>query len=151
MHVHTQEHIFSLFSRTAWWILMKLGRYEVLMVPHKCCCFLARSAKGRIQGGAKVGRGGYPALRNFFFRPDGHSNKPNRQKWPEGMLEEVLLFWFHPKSNFWGIFDVFLDSHFGMFSCNFYGILCSEVLILHLLCAVYMYISYAVLIFKIGA
>ena len=51
-------HIFDFFSRTAWWILMKLGRYEVLMVPYKCCCFSARSAQGRIQGGAKIGHGG---------------------------------------------------------------------------------------------
>ena len=70
-------HIFNFFSRTAWWILMKLGRDEVLMVPYKCCCFLARSAQGRIQGGAKIGHGGSPSLRNFFFRPEGYSNKPN--------------------------------------------------------------------------
>ena len=37
---------------------MKLGRDEVLMVPYKCCCFSARSAQGRIQGGAKIGQGG---------------------------------------------------------------------------------------------
>ena len=48
-------HIFNFFSGTAWWILMKLGRDEVLMVSYKCCCFLARSAMGRIQGGAKIG------------------------------------------------------------------------------------------------
>ena len=37
---------------------MKLGRDEVLMVPYKCCCFSARSAQGRIQGGAKISHGG---------------------------------------------------------------------------------------------
>ena len=37
---------------------MKLGRDKVLMVPYKCCCFSARSAQGRIQGGAKIGHGG---------------------------------------------------------------------------------------------
>ena len=37
---------------------MKLSRDEVLMVPYKCCCFSARSAQGRIQGGAKIGHGG---------------------------------------------------------------------------------------------
>ena len=37
---------------------MKLGMDEVLMVPYKCCCFSARSAQGRIQGGAKIGHGG---------------------------------------------------------------------------------------------
>ena len=50
--------IFNFFSRTTWWILMKLGRDEVLMVPYKCCCFSARSAQGRIQGGANIGHGG---------------------------------------------------------------------------------------------
>ena len=58
-------HIFDFFSRTAWWILMKLGRYEVLMVPYKCCCFSAISAQGRIQGGAKIYHGG-PLLQEFW-------------------------------------------------------------------------------------
>ena len=70
-------HIFNFFSRTAWWILMKLGIHEVLMVPYKCCCFSARSAQGRIQGGAKIGHGGSPSSRNFFFRPEGYRDKPN--------------------------------------------------------------------------
>ena len=70
-------YIFNFFSRTAWWILIKLGRDEVLMVPYKCCCFSARSAKGRIQGGAKIGHGGSPSSRIFFFRPEGYSNKLN--------------------------------------------------------------------------
>ena len=70
-------NIFNFFSRTAWWILMKLGMHEVLMVPYKCCCFSARSAQGRIQGGAKIGHGGSPPSRNFFFRPEGYSHKPN--------------------------------------------------------------------------
>ena len=70
-------HIFNFFSRTAWWILMKLGRDEVFMVPYKCCCFSARSAQGRIQGGARIGQRGSPSSRNFFFRPEGYSDKPN--------------------------------------------------------------------------
>ena len=70
-------HIFNFFSITAWWILMTLGRDEVLMVPYKCCCFSARSAQGQIQGGVKIGHGGSPSLRNFFFRPEGYSDKPN--------------------------------------------------------------------------
>ena len=70
-------HIFDFFSRTAWWILMKLGMHEVLMVPYKCCCFSARSAQGRIQGGAKIGHRGSPSSRNFFFRLEGYSDKPN--------------------------------------------------------------------------
>ena len=56
---------------------MKLGMDEVLKVPYKCCCFSARSAKGRIQGGANLGNGGSLSSKNFFFRPEGYSNKPN--------------------------------------------------------------------------
>ena len=70
-------HIFDFFSRTAEWILMKLGRDEVLMVPYKCCCFSARSPQGWIQGGAKIGHRGSPSSRNFFFRPEGYSGKLN--------------------------------------------------------------------------
>ena len=70
-------YIFNFFSRTARWILMKLGRDEVLMVPYKCCCFSARSTQGRIQGGAKIGHRGSPSSRNFFFRSEGYSDKPN--------------------------------------------------------------------------
>ena len=58
MHVYVWEHIVSLYYRTALWMFTKLGRDEVLMVPYKCCCFLARSVQGRIQGGAKIGHGG---------------------------------------------------------------------------------------------
>ena len=37
---------------------MKLDMDEVLKVPYKCCCFSARSAQGRIQGGANLDNGG---------------------------------------------------------------------------------------------
>ena len=70
-------HIFNFFSRTTWWILMTLGRDEVLMVPYKCCCFSARTTLGRIQVRAKIGHGGSPSIRNFFFRPEGYSDKAN--------------------------------------------------------------------------
>ena len=33
MHVYAMEHIVSLYYSTAWWMFMKLGRDEVLMVP----------------------------------------------------------------------------------------------------------------------
>ena len=49
-------YIFNFFSRTAWWILMKLCMDEVLMVPYRRC-FVARSAQGWNQGGAKIGHG----------------------------------------------------------------------------------------------
>ena len=122
-------HILNFFSRTAWWILMKLGRDEVLMVLHKCCCFSARSAKERIQGGAKIGRGGYPPLRNFFFRPDSHSDKPNAQKWSKSMWEEVLLFLVPFRSQIFELFfGVFLDlailAYFHAISIEFYAVNC---------------------------
>ena len=62
MHVYVWEQIVSLYYRTAQWIFTKLGRDEVLMVLYKCCCFLARSVKGRIQGVAKIGHRGGPLL-----------------------------------------------------------------------------------------
>ena len=90
-------------------ILMKLGTDEVLKVPYKCCCFSARSVQGRIQGGAKIGHRGSPSSRNFFFRPEGYSNKPNTKQWSRSMWEEVLLF----LVLFWSqIFDVFLTFFF---------------------------------------
>ena len=119
-------HIFDFFSRTAWWILMKLGRYEVLMVPYKCCCFSTRSAQGRIQGGAKIGHGGSPSFRNFFFRPEGYSDKPNAYQWSRSMWEEVLLFLVPFRSQ---IFDAFLTSfwtlpYFNAISMDFYAAKC---------------------------
>ena len=107
------------------------------MVPYKCCCFSARSAKGRIQGGAKIGHGGSPSSRNFFFRPDGYSDKPNGKQWSRSMWEEVLLFFVPFRSQ---IFDVFLDSHFCVFLYNFYRfLLCSKELYLHLFCVISMF------------
>ena len=76
MHVYVWEHIISLYYRTASWMLTKLGRNKVLIVPYKCC-YSARSGQGRIQGGAKIGHGGSPSSTNFCFRLEGYSNKPN--------------------------------------------------------------------------
>ena len=54
--------------------LTKLGRDKVLMTPHICIDSWAKSAQGWIQGGAKIGHGGFPSPKNFFFRPEGYSN-----------------------------------------------------------------------------
>ena len=54
----------------------KVGRDEVLMA-NTFKGVSARSAQGRIQGGAKIGQKGSPSSRNFFFRPEGYSDKPN--------------------------------------------------------------------------
>ena len=78
MHVYVLEHIVSLYYRTALWMFTKLGRHEMFMVPYNCCCFSARSVQGRIQGGAKIGQGGgSPSSRNFCFRLEDYSDKPN--------------------------------------------------------------------------
>ena len=58
-----------------WWNLV--GMKYSWSLSYKCCCFSARSAQGRIQGGAKIGNGGFPSSTNFSFSPEGYSNKPN--------------------------------------------------------------------------
>ena len=103
-------------SRTAWWILMKLGRDEVLMVPYKCCCFSARFPQGRIQGGAKIGHGG-PLLqetsssdRKATVTNQMHSNDL------EACGKKCCYFWFHYEvkflTRFWRLFGL---HHFALF------------------------------------
>ena len=46
-------HIFNFSSRTAWWILMKLGRDELLMVPYKCFVFQTDPPRGGSRAGQK--------------------------------------------------------------------------------------------------
>ena len=55
VQVYVWEHIVSLKYRITWWIFIKLGRDKVLMTPHICIDFWAKSAKGRIQGRAIIG------------------------------------------------------------------------------------------------
>ena len=121
-------HIFDFFSRTAWWILMKLGRDEVLMVPYKCCCFSARSAQGRIQGGAKIGHGG-PLLQETSSS-DRKATATNRMHSSdlEACGKKCCYFWFHSEVKFWRVFDVFLDfiilPYFYAISMDFYAVKC---------------------------
>ena len=61
-------HIFDFFSRTARWILMKLGRDEVLMVHYKCCCFSARSPQGQIQGRGQNRSRGVPFFKKLLLQ-----------------------------------------------------------------------------------
>ena len=106
-------HIFIFSSRTAWWNLMKLGRDEVLMVPYKCCCFSARSAQGRIQGGSKIGQKGSPSSRNFFFEKLLLQTwrLQWQTKWIAMTLKHVgncvVIFGSIPKSNFWRVLTSF--------------------------------------------
>ena len=61
--------------RTAQCMFTKLGRDEVLMVPNKCCCFC--QIRPGDPGWGKNRSRGSPSSTNFFFRPEGYSNKPN--------------------------------------------------------------------------
>ena len=103
-------HIFNFFSRTTWWILMKLGRDEVLIVPYKCCCFSARSLKGRTQGGAKIGHRGVPFFKKL---PSSDWKATATNQMHSNDLEECgkkcCYVWFHSEVKFLTRFDVFLD------------------------------------------
>ena len=77
MHAYVWEHIVSLNYRIVEWIFTKLGRDKVVMTPHICIDFWAKSAQGWIQGRAKIGHGGSPSPKNFFFRLEGYSKKRN--------------------------------------------------------------------------
>ena len=76
---------------------MKLGMDEVLMVPYKCC-FSARSAQGRIQDGAKIGQTGRLQQQTECIAMIY-----------KHMRRSVVIFGSILKSNFWRVFDVFLD------------------------------------------
>ena len=58
MHAYVLEHIVNLYCKISRWIFMELSRDEVLVVPHMSNGNSARSANGRIQGGATIGRRG---------------------------------------------------------------------------------------------
>ena len=107
---------------------MKLGRYEVLMVPYKCCCFSARSAQGRIQGGAKIGHGG-PFLQETSSS-DRKATATNRMHSSdlEACGKKCCYFWFHSEVKFLTCFDVFLDfvilPYFNAISIDIYAVKC---------------------------
>ena len=108
--------IFNFFSKIAWWILMKLGRDEVLMVPYKCCCFSARSTQGRIKGWAKIGHGGL--LFSETSSSDRKATTTNRMHSNdlEACGKKCCYFWFHSEvkflTRFWSCFGL---SHFCVF------------------------------------
>ena len=79
---------------------MKLGRDEVLMVPYKCCCFSARSAQGRIQGGAKIGHG-VPLLQETSSS-DREATATNQMHSSdqEACGKKCCYFWFHSEVKF---------------------------------------------------
>ena len=102
---------------------MKLGRDEVLMVPYKCCCFSARSAQGRIQGGAKIGHGG-PLLQETSSS-DWKATATNQMDSNdlEACGKKCCYCWFHSEVKILTRFGVFLDfvilSYFNAISMDF--------------------------------
>ena len=112
--VHPSSSVRKLFTfstsspKTARWILMKLGRDEVLMVPYKCCCFF-----GQIRPGADPGRGqnrsrGGPLLQETSSA-DRKATATNRMDSNdlEACGKKVLLFLVPFRSQ---IFEAFLTS-----------------------------------------
>ena len=79
---------------------MKLSRDDVLMVPYKCYCFLARSAQGRIQGRAKIGHGG-PLLQETSSS-DRKATETNQMDSNdlEACGKKCCYFWFHSEVKF---------------------------------------------------
>ena len=121
-------HIFNFFYRTAWWILIKLGRDEVLMVPYKCCCFSARSAQGRTQGGAKIGHRGSLLQESFSLDRKATATNQMHSNDLEACGKKCCYVWFHSEVKFLTPFDVFLDlvifPYFNAFSIDFYAVKC---------------------------
>ena len=78
---------------------MKIGRDEVHKVPYKCCCFSARSAKGRIQGGAKLGHGG-PLLQRTSSDWNATATNQMHSSDLEAFGKKCCYFWFHSEVKF---------------------------------------------------
>ena len=92
MHVYIYMGTHSLSYRTYWWMLTKLGRDEVIMAMHMRLGFSARPARRWIQGCAKISQWGAPSPKDFFFRSECNSNKPNASLYPELKYCHCLLF-----------------------------------------------------------
>ena len=128
MHVYVWEHIVSLSYITAWWIFMKLGRDEVLMVPYKCCCFSARPVQGRIQGKTKIGQGGPLLQRTSSSNLKATATNGIHSNDLEACGMKCCYFLFHSEVKFLTRFDVFLDlvilPYFNAISIHFYAVKC---------------------------
>ena len=101
--------------------------HEVLIVPYKCSCFSARSAQGRIQGGAKIGHGGPLQENSSSDQKDSATNRMHSNDL-EACWKKCCYFWFHSEVEFLTRFDVFLDlvtlTYFNAFSVDFYAVKC---------------------------
>ena len=65
------ENTYFVFTTEPLTGCIKLGVDEVLML------FLGQIRPGQILGGTKIGYRGVPSSKNFFFRQEGYSNKPD--------------------------------------------------------------------------
>ena len=126
VHIYVWEHIVSLNYRIVWWIFTKLGRDKVLMTPHICIDFWAKSAQGWIQGRAKIGQGG-PLIQRTSSS-DWKATATNRihSNYLEAFGKKCCYFWFHWEVKFLTCFDVFLDLvilvYFNAISIDFYSV-----------------------------
>ena len=84
---------------------MNVGRDEVLIIPYKCCCFLARYAQGRVQGRANIGHGSPLLLESS--PPDLKTTATNQMHSSdlEACGKKCCYFWFNSEVK---IFDTFL-------------------------------------------
>ena len=90
------------------------------------CCFSARSAQGRIQGGAKLGHGGPLLQRTSSYWKATATNRKDSSDL-EACGKKCCYFWFHFRSQiFDAFFDVFLDLvilvYFNAISIDFYEV-----------------------------
>ena len=108
MLVYVWEHIFSLYYRTAWWIVMKIGGDEVPIAPPSCSGFSARSAQGHIQGGAQIGKRG-PHLQSTFSS-DKKATSTNRMD-----NSTLKAFW----KKYWVFFFLLRNPFRGQFFTSF--------------------------------
>ena len=126
VHVYVWEPRVGLNYRIVWWIFTKLGRDKVLMTPHICIDFWAKSALGRIQGRTIIGHGG-PLLQRTSSS-DWKATATNRMhsNYLEAFTKKCCCFWFHSEVNFWHVFEVFLDLvflvYFNAISKDFYSV-----------------------------
>ena len=116
------EHIVSLSYRTDWWMFTKVGRDEVLMVPYKCCCFLARSIQGRIQGRAKIGHEG-PLLQQTSSDLKATATNLMHSNDVEAFGMKCYYFLIPSRSPILHVFDVILP-YFYAISIDFYAVKC---------------------------
>ena len=119
MHVYVWEHIVSLYYRTTWWMFMKVGRDEVLMVPHLCIDFLANFA----QGGAKKVNEGSLLQRTSPSDWKATATNPMHGSDLKAYGKKRGYFWFHSEvkyfMRFWRLFGL-VFVYFNAISVDLY-------------------------------